>query len=209
MNKTRLILAALLAFSSLAAAQYPDHAITMIVPFPPGGVADTVARPVADAMTRELKQPVVIENKPGAAAASAWRRSPRPSPTATRSCCRLLRSPCSRKPTRFWGARPCIRSTSCCRLRGSPPTRRCSPCARMRRGRRCRTSSTTPGRTGQIYVWVVGQLRDDACADGDVRRRHRHQDGPRAVHGAGPAIVGLLGGQVDVVATGPRPSCST
>ena len=38
----------------------------MIVPFPPGGVADTVARPVAEAMSRDLKQPVVIENKPGA-----------------------------------------------------------------------------------------------------------------------------------------------
>jgi tripartite-type tricarboxylate transporter receptor subunit TctC len=38
----------------------------MIVPFPPGGVADTVARPVAEAMSRDLKQPVVVENKAGA-----------------------------------------------------------------------------------------------------------------------------------------------
>ena len=66
MKFTRFLLVGLCAFSSLATAQYPEHAITMIVPFPPGGVADTVARPVADAMTRELKQPVVIENKPGA-----------------------------------------------------------------------------------------------------------------------------------------------
>jgi tripartite-type tricarboxylate transporter receptor subunit TctC len=35
------------AVSSVAAADYPDHAVTMIVPFPPAGVADTVARPVA------------------------------------------------------------------------------------------------------------------------------------------------------------------
>lgn len=48
------------------AADYPDHAVTMVVPFPPGGVADTVGRPVADALSRELGQPVVIENKPGA-----------------------------------------------------------------------------------------------------------------------------------------------
>ncbi len=41
-------------------AQYPDKTITLVVPFPPGGVADTVARPVAEAMSRELKQPVVI-----------------------------------------------------------------------------------------------------------------------------------------------------
>ena len=38
----------------------------MIVPFPPGGLADLVARPVAEAMSRELGQPVIIENKAGA-----------------------------------------------------------------------------------------------------------------------------------------------
>jgi tripartite-type tricarboxylate transporter receptor subunit TctC len=41
----------------------------MIVPFPPGGVADTVARPVAESLSRELKQPVVVENKGGAGGA--------------------------------------------------------------------------------------------------------------------------------------------
>lgn len=53
---------------SLAVAQgaYPTRAITMIVPFPPGGLADLVARPVAEAMARDLGQPVVIENKAGA-----------------------------------------------------------------------------------------------------------------------------------------------
>lgn len=38
----------------------------MVVPFPPGGVADIVARPVGEAMSRVLNAPVVIENKPGA-----------------------------------------------------------------------------------------------------------------------------------------------
>jgi len=62
-----LLLASLVAAASAAHAQaWPDRPITMVVPFPPGGVADTVARPVADAMSRELKQPVVVENKPGA-----------------------------------------------------------------------------------------------------------------------------------------------
>ncbi|HET9205846.1 MAG TPA: tripartite tricarboxylate transporter substrate-binding protein, partial [Burkholderiaceae bacterium] len=52
-----------------ARAQYPDRTITMVVPFPPGGVADTVARPVAEALGKELKQTVVIENKAGAGGA--------------------------------------------------------------------------------------------------------------------------------------------
>lgn len=47
-------------------AAWPTRAITMIVPFPPGGLADLVARPVAQAMSRELGQPVIIENRAGA-----------------------------------------------------------------------------------------------------------------------------------------------
>ena len=58
----------LLSASTWCAAQaaWPGHAITMIVPFPPGGLADLVARPVAEAMSRDLGQPVIIENKGGA-----------------------------------------------------------------------------------------------------------------------------------------------
>ena len=58
-----------MALMGNAAAQtvaFPTKSITMIVPFPPGGLADIVARPVAEAMSRELGQPVVIENKAGA-----------------------------------------------------------------------------------------------------------------------------------------------
>ena len=49
-----------------AQAAWPGKPITMIVPFPPGGLADIVARPVAEAMARDLGQPVIIENKSGA-----------------------------------------------------------------------------------------------------------------------------------------------
>src|SRR3954469_10762467 len=59
-------LAALAAVPAFAQAPYPTKPITMIVPFPPGGLADLVARPVAEAMSRDLGQPVIIENKAGA-----------------------------------------------------------------------------------------------------------------------------------------------
>jgi tripartite-type tricarboxylate transporter receptor subunit TctC len=54
-----------------AAAQetFPGRAITMIVAFPPGGVADITARPTAAAMEKVLKQPVAVVNRPGAAGA--------------------------------------------------------------------------------------------------------------------------------------------
>jgi tripartite-type tricarboxylate transporter receptor subunit TctC len=49
-----------------APANWPTRPITLVVPFPPGGLADIVARPVAEAMARELGQPIVVENRAGA-----------------------------------------------------------------------------------------------------------------------------------------------
>jgi len=48
---------------------YPSHAITVVSPFPPGGVSDTITRPLDAALEVVLKQPVVLENKAGAAGA--------------------------------------------------------------------------------------------------------------------------------------------
>src|SRR5580765_3605127 len=64
----RWLCAATVALAAAAAAQepYPSWPVSLVVPLPPGGVADIVARPAADAMGRYLKQAVVIENKPGA-----------------------------------------------------------------------------------------------------------------------------------------------
>ena len=47
-------------------AQYPQRAIKMIVPFPPAGATDIVARIVAQKLTERLGQSVVVENRPGA-----------------------------------------------------------------------------------------------------------------------------------------------
>lgn len=69
MNILKLLAAAtLLAAHGLAAAQtaYPTKPITLVLGFPPGGGADAVARPVADALSRALGQPVVLDYKPGA-----------------------------------------------------------------------------------------------------------------------------------------------
>ena len=57
------------AVPALAQDAFPSRAITMIVAFPPGGVADGTARPTAAAMEKVLKQPVSVTNRPGAAGA--------------------------------------------------------------------------------------------------------------------------------------------
>ena len=67
MRRTLLLAAALLAGTALAArADYPERAITMIVPFAAGGPTDTVGRLVAEAMTKALGQQVIVENVGGA-----------------------------------------------------------------------------------------------------------------------------------------------
>ena len=61
-----MFIAALAPLAAFAQSEYPTKPVTMIVPFPPGGVADITARPLAEAMGRQLKQVIVVENKAGA-----------------------------------------------------------------------------------------------------------------------------------------------
>src|SRR5260370_39135571 len=56
-------------FSTAPAQSYPTRPITMVVPFPPGGIADITGRPFGAVMSRILGQPVIIENKTGAGGA--------------------------------------------------------------------------------------------------------------------------------------------
>ena len=53
-------------FTSSAFSQgYPNRPINMVVPFAPGGSADTIARPLADHLGRQLNQPIIISNRGG------------------------------------------------------------------------------------------------------------------------------------------------
>lgn len=62
-----LLLSALFAGTSIA-QQYPDRPIHFIVPFAAGGGADVVARTISERLGKQLGQPVLVENKPGAGA---------------------------------------------------------------------------------------------------------------------------------------------
>lgn len=72
-RRSRLLRSALLAAASTllvtplwAAEAWPAKPIRLIVPYPPGGSSDIIARAIGQLMSQELKQSVVIENKPGA-----------------------------------------------------------------------------------------------------------------------------------------------
>ena len=62
-----LLIAVLCGFSAIAQAQgFPNKPLRLIVPFPPGGVTDISSRVVAQKLSAELGQPVVVENRAGA-----------------------------------------------------------------------------------------------------------------------------------------------
>lgn len=61
--------ATLAAGQAFAQDAYPSRTITVVSPFPPGGVSDTITRPLVAALETVFKQPVVLENKSGAAGA--------------------------------------------------------------------------------------------------------------------------------------------
>ncbi|HEV7821216.1 MAG TPA: tripartite tricarboxylate transporter substrate-binding protein, partial [Burkholderiales bacterium] len=65
-NSPALVLSFALAAASAHAQNFPDKAVTMIAPFPAGGSVDLVARAVAQQMSEQWKQPVVVVNRPGA-----------------------------------------------------------------------------------------------------------------------------------------------
>jgi tripartite-type tricarboxylate transporter receptor subunit TctC len=58
-----------MALSGAAHADYPEKPITAIVPFPPGGSTDAIARAIGPKITQKLGQPFVVENRPGATGA--------------------------------------------------------------------------------------------------------------------------------------------
>ena len=79
MKKTIAALFALLACGAQA-QDYPTKPITMIVAFPPGGVAELVGRPLAASMEKTLGQPVLIVNRPGAGGAVGTTAAARAAP---------------------------------------------------------------------------------------------------------------------------------
>ncbi len=69
----RALVVVLLAITTTAASTavawaqgYPDRPLRLVVGFPPGGSGDFLARIIAEELTREIGQPVVVDNKPGA-----------------------------------------------------------------------------------------------------------------------------------------------
>ena len=73
LTKKVLVIFSFMTATSIASAQsYPDRAITLVVPNPPGGLVDTSARLLSEPLTRVIGQTVVVDNKPGASGNIAY-----------------------------------------------------------------------------------------------------------------------------------------
>ena len=197
--------ALLLAGGALAQGSWPaDKTITMIVPFPPGGVADTVARPVAEALGRELKQTVVVENRVGAGGATgmgAAARAPADGYTVLMSLSSISILPeadqiLGRKPAFTLNQfRPIARFTAdptVLVVRTDAPWKTLAEFLADARKKPAAYNYGSSGNYGTMHV-PMEMLKASA--------------GFRMTHipytGAGPALLALLGGQVDAVASGP------
>jgi tripartite-type tricarboxylate transporter receptor subunit TctC len=210
MNTLRTTLAAALLASltftgsAFAQAGYPDKPITMIVPFPPGGVADTVARPVAEALGKELGQTVVVENKSGAGGATgigAASRAPADGYTLLMSLSSISILPeadkiLGRKPQFTLDQfKPIARFTAdptVLVVRADAPWTTLAEFVADLKTKPGKYNYGSSGNYGTMHV-PMEMLKSSA--------------GISVTHipytGAGPAVLALLGGQVDALSTGP------
>jgi len=194
------------ACAGLAGAQdnYPSKPITMVVPFPPGGVADVVGRPVAEAMARHLNQSVVVINRAGAGGGIGMAQVAKAAPdgyTVLMALSSLVVLPEAdrilNRPPMFELSQliPVARMTAdptVLVVRADSPWKTYQEFIAYARGNPSKITFGSSGNYGTMHV-PMEQLK---AATNSFMLHVPYT-------GAGPAILGLLSGQVDAVATGP------
>ena len=207
--KRSVTLAATLAIAlvlGVASAQdvYPSKPITLIVPFPPGGVADIVGRPFAEALSRELKTPVIIENKPGAGGGIGMGAVAKAKADGYTLLMALSSISILPEADKVLGRAPLYQLdqfTPIARLTADPTI--------------LAVRADSPWKTLQDFV-AAARRRPGAItygSSGNYGTMHvpmemfAHRADVKLLHvpftGGGPAVVALLGGQVDALSTGP------
>jgi len=183
---------------------YPGRPVTLVVPFPPGGVADTVGRPIAESMAQFLGQPIVVENKAGAGGGIGMAQVARSKPDGLTLLMALVsistipvadevlgRAPSFAlsqfKPIARFTADPTVLA-----VRADAPWQSFQEFVEYVRKNPEKLNFGSSGNYGTMHV-PVEMLKLEL--------------GLKMTHvpykGAGPAVLGLLGKEIDFVATGP------
>jgi tripartite-type tricarboxylate transporter receptor subunit TctC len=197
---------AALACALPAGAQdaYPSRPITLVVPFPPGGVADIVARPAAEAMSRVLATPVVIENKAGAGGGIGMASAAKAKPDGYTLLLALSSISILPEADKVTGRSPMYQLDAfvpIAQLTADPTV--------------LAVRAESPWKTVAEFV-ADAKKRPGAItygSSGNYGTMHLPMEmfassaGIKLLHvpytGGGPAVVALLGGTVDALATGP------
>ena len=194
-----------MALSAMAQIpNYPNKSITLIVPFPPGGLADIVARPVAEALTRELGQPVVIENKGGAGGGIGMGVAARAKPDGYTLLMALSSLTVIPEADTLLGRSPMFllsdlraiarytADPTVLAVRADAPWKTAKEFIEDARKRPGSLNYGSSGNYGTMHVPM-----EILAQTAGVKLTHI------PFTGAGPAVVALLGSQIDAVSTGP------
>jgi len=189
-----------------AAAQepYPSRPISLVVPFPPGGVADLTARPVAAAMEKALRQPVGVVNKTGAAGAVGMQFVATSKPDGYTLLLALSSISIIPEADKLFGRPPAFTvdqfapvalisaDPTILAVRTESPWKTAKQFIEDAKKRPNQISYSSSGIYGTLHMAM--ELLSHAAG---IKLRHV----PYA--GAGPALTALLGGHVDALASGP------
>ena len=195
---------ALVSAGAMAQDAFPTRAITMIVPFPPGGVADVTGRPTAAALEKILKQPVVVSNRPGAGGAIGNATAANAKPdgyTILMALSSISVIPAAdllfdRKPAysldQFAPIALITADPTILTVHPSLPAKTLKELVALARSKPGQLSYSTSGVYGALHMPMEMFLHA-------AKLKMRHVP----TTGGGPAITALLGGHVDLTAGGP------
>jgi tripartite-type tricarboxylate transporter receptor subunit TctC len=201
-----IVVALALAWPLAAAAQepYPSRPITVVAPFPPGGVADLTARPVAAAMEKVLKSPVAVVNKTGAAGAVGMQFVATSKPDGYTLLLALSSISIIPEADKIFDRQPAFTvdqfvpialisaDPTILVVRAESPWKTAGEFIDDARKRPGQISYSSSGIYGTLHMAM--ELLSHAAG---IKLRHV----PHA--GAGPALTAILGGHVDALASGP------
>jgi tripartite-type tricarboxylate transporter receptor subunit TctC len=211
MNRLQLMLVLLLSLTAVASAQpaaaqepYPSRPISLVVPFPPGGVADLTARPVAAAMEKVLKQPVGVVNKTGAAGAVGMQFVATSKPDGYTLLLALSSISIIPEADKLFGRPPAFTvdqfapvalisaDPTILVVRAESPWKTAKEFIEEAKKRPGQISYSSSGIYGTLHMAM--ELLSNGAG---IKLRHVPYGG------AGPALTALLGGHVDALASGP------
>jgi tripartite-type tricarboxylate transporter receptor subunit TctC len=200
-----LILALVVIGAAVVADEpYPSRPISLVAPFPPGGVADQTARPVAAAMEKTLKNPVGVVNKTGAAGAVGMQFVATSKPDGYTLLLALSSISIIPEADKIFDRKPAftVDQFAPIALISADPTILVVPASKPWKTARefIEDARKSPGQISYSSSGVYGTLHmamELLSQAADIKLRHV------PFSGGGPAVTAVLGGHVDALASGP------